>query len=119
MPTPGPKAVTDSVWFAVVVGDAVALDIWRGPTSAATDDIFYLTFDQMVGSTSGVFKIDNLAGTPAVALAYQDVDENTTRTRGQVAVDYAGNLIYSKIQTTSISYLTSQGQTETFIHSIQ
>ena len=94
MPTPAPKTIADTAWFAVVVGDAVALDIWRGATSAATDDILYLTFDQMVGSTSGVFKIDNLDGPPAVTLAYQDLDENTTRTRGQVAVDYAGNLIY-------------------------
>lgn len=94
MPAPASKTVADTVWFAPVVGDAVALDIWRGATSASSDDILYLTFDQMVGSTSGVFKIDNLDGPPAVALAYQDLDENTTRTRGQVAVDYAGNLIY-------------------------
>ena len=95
MPTPAPRTIADTVWYArTPQGDAVALDIWRGATSAATDDILYLTFDQVGGSTSGVFKIDNLAGAPSIVLAYQDLDDNTTRTRGKVAVDYVGNLIY-------------------------
>jgi len=110
MPTPAPKTVADTVWYSQTpAGDAVALDIWRGATSAATDDILYLTVDQVGTSPSGVYKIDNLAGAPAIELAYAELDENTTRSRGQVAVDYVGNLIYFENSNEQILVISPPG----------
>lgn len=98
MPTPAPKTVADTVWSRPFVdGDAVALDIWRGATTAATDDILYVTVDRAGGASdlSGIYALSNLtAPLPTRVLAFADPDNNTTRTRGKAAVDYAGNLIY-------------------------
>lgn len=110
MPTPAPHPVTDTVWYArTPQGDAVALDIWRGATNAASDDILYLTFDAVGGSMGGIFKIDNLHASPSIVLAYEDLDDNTTRTRGQVAVDYVGNLIYFENSNEQILLISPPG----------
>lgn len=90
------KTFADTVWGAHFVdGDAVSLAMRYGNTVA--EDVLYLTLDKAGAGTdvSGVYAITNLDGvTPTVAVAFADPDNNTTSSRGEVAVDQGGNLIY-------------------------
>jgi len=96
MPTPGPLTIADTVWYAQTpAGDAVAIDIWRGATSDATDDILYLSYDQIGASSAGIYAITNLTTTsPTITTAFLDPTENISRTRSEPSVDFVGNLIF-------------------------
>jgi hypothetical protein len=88
----------DSVWFLPVPnGDPVSLTLWSGANASSNvDDILYLSFDQINDDgISGVYAITGLGNaTATINQVYQDPDGNTTRTRGEVALDYKGNLHY-------------------------
>lgn len=98
MPTPTPQTLANAVWkFPFESGDAVSMDIWRGATDAATDDILYVTADQTGNEdgAGGIYTLTNLtAAAPTRTLAFADLQGNGSRTRSKAAVDYAGNLIY-------------------------
>ncbi|GAB6281458.1 MAG: hypothetical protein STSR0008_01980 [Ignavibacterium sp.] len=91
-----PVTWADTVWGVHFPdGDAISLDMKYGET--ANDDILYLTVDKAGAATdsSGIYAITNLASTtPNKQLAFFDPDNNTSSTRGEVAVDAGGNLIY-------------------------
>lgn len=90
------KTFADSVWGAHFVdGDAVSITFKAGNTPAG--DILYLTLDKAGAGTfvSGIYALTDLdAANPTVNLVFADPDNNTTSSRGEVGVDYGGNLIY-------------------------
>lgn len=91
-----PVTWADTVWGVHFPdGDAISLDMKYGETE--NDDILYLTVDKAGAGTdsSGIYAITNLGSTtPTKQLAFFDSDNNTSSTRGEVAVDAGGNLIY-------------------------
>jgi DNA/RNA endonuclease YhcR with UshA esterase domain len=90
------KTFADTLWGVHFAdGDAISLAIKQGNTSA--DDILYLTLDKAGAGIdpSGVYAITQLdAVNPTITTAFADPDNNTSSTRGEVSVDYGGNLIY-------------------------
>ncbi len=91
------KTFADTSWGVHFPnGDAVSLDIRTDNVNTSADDILYLTVDKAgTGTdTSGVYEIKNLNSTPVKTLAFADPDNNTSSSRGEVAVDYGGNIIY-------------------------
>ncbi len=94
-----PKTLADTVWTARMAdGDPVTLALWAGPTTAASDDILYMSHDVGAVSTteiSGLYAFTNLdAAKPTRAVAWADPDDNASSSRSTVINDAAGNLIY-------------------------
>jgi len=87
-----PKTFADTLWGVHFVdGDAISL------ANSPDGSTLYLTVDKAGAGTdvSGVYAISNLdSATPTSAIAFADPDNNTSSTRGEVGVDYGGNLIY-------------------------
>ncbi len=93
-----PLTWADTVWGVHFVdGDAISLADGWGNNLSFDDDLLYLTVDKGGAGTdaSGIYAIKNLSSTtPTKELIFADPDNNTTSFRGEVAVDYGGNLIY-------------------------
>jgi flagellar hook assembly protein FlgD len=94
-----PKTLADTVWTARMAdGDPVTLALWDGPTTAASDDILYMSHDVGTVSTteiSGLYAFTNLdAAKPTRAIAWADPDNNASSSRSTVITDVVGNLIY-------------------------
>jgi hypothetical protein len=93
-----PKTFADTVWTSRMAdGDPATLALWNGPTTAASDDILYLSHDVGGAGTdkSGLYAFTSLdAVKPTRAVAWADPDNNASSARSTVINDAVGNLVY-------------------------
>ncbi len=93
-----PKTIADTVWTSRIPdGDPVTLALWDGATTAASDDILYMNTDLAVPNTfpSAIYAYTTLeTSSPTRSVAWLDPDNNTSVTRGALATDALGNIIY-------------------------